>query len=148
MAWAHGGASRGEDRVNIGAIANRLRRYFAPVSTLQAPLSGRTMTGNRNVSISAGLSPNNAPDDSGIAQLINGVAVVSFKTKFGNQPVVTAHPIGAPSSGAGSGQAGPALFNDALGYRSGTAPPQGAIIKSTDTTDTRYIFWHAVENFD
>lgn len=148
MAWAHGAAARGITPVDIGLIANKLRRYFAPVSTLQAPLSGRTTLGNRNVSISAALSPNNAPDDCGVIQLTNGVAVVSFKTKFGNTPVVTAHPIGKPSSGTGSGMAGPALFSDALGYRSGTAPPQGAIIKSTDTGDARYVFWHAVENFE
>ena len=142
LAWGHSAASRGAAQVDIGYIANRLRRYFAPASQLQAPSSSRTMTGNRNTAISASLSANNAPDDSGIAQLINGVAVIPFSTQFGNQPIITAHPIGAPGAGTT-----PVLYSQALGYRSGTAPPTGAVIQSTDTSDGRYIFWHAVENF-
>lgn len=143
MKWAHGGAARGiSDPMNMHFIANRLRRYFAPASTLQAPLSGRTATGNRNTAISAAISSNNAPDDCGIAQLIGGVAQINFKTQFGNQPIVNVHPIGEPPS------AGTTLYSAALGFRSGGGPANGAVIQSTDNTDARYIFWHAVETQD
>ena len=141
MAWAHGGASRGEDRVNIGAIANRLRRYFAPVSTLQAPLSGRTMTGNRNVSISAGLSPNNVPDETAIVQLENGIAVYNFKNSYNKPPVILPSAIGL----AGDSNAHE-LYIERLGYRSGTAPPSGAVIHSTYASDNRYVFVHVAAN--
>lgn len=140
MAWGSGASARGiSDPPDIHFIANRLRRYFAPSSTLQAPLSGRTATGNRNTAISAAISSNNAPDDCGIAQLIGGVAQINFKTQFGNQPIVTVHPIGTPPS------SGTTLYSAALGFRSGGGPANGAVIQSTDNSDARYIFWHAVE---
>lgn len=88
---------RRERRTQAGndhRIANRLRRYFAPSSTLPPPGSTRGLIGNRNVTQTSQNSPNNTPTDAAIIQLVPGspvaTAVWTFKTKFTNPPVVSA----------------------------------------------------------
>jgi hypothetical protein len=139
--WGHSSASRGVSPVDVAYIANKLRRYFMPVSLVQPPGSAQGATGNRNVAITATNAPNNVPDETAIIQLQGGVAVYPFKNKYTKAPAILPVAIGL----AGDSNAHE-LYVDSLGYRSGTAPPSGAIIKSTYASDTRYVFVHVTGN--
>ena len=122
--------------LNAHAMANKMRRYFLPSSTFPPPGLARGVTGNRNVALSAGNSPNSNPTDSAVIQLVNGTAVWKFKTGFNNPPTVTANGITINTHGVSE--------LTAQGY--GNA--EGAIINSSDTGDNRLIFVHALGSPD
>lgn len=126
-------------------IANRLRRYFAPASTLPPPGSTRGMTGNRNVTQTAQNSPNTTPTDNAIITLIptasagtGATANWKFSTAFKNPPTVTATALTAYTH-SGS------IVAQEL-YAQGPGSNVGAIIHSTADDDARLIFVHAVGN--
>jgi hypothetical protein len=139
--WGHSGAStqKAIDQGQAHVLANRLRRYFAPASIMPVPLASATRTGNRNVAISSNSSSNNQPDDSAMIRLNNGMAVWNFKTQFGKAPAIFATAVGIAADG---NEHTPVAV--AIGYRSGTATPTGAVIKTSYASDNRYVFVHAV----
>jgi len=142
---------RRERRTQAGndhRIANRMRRYFAPASTLPPPGSTRGSTGNRNVSQTAGNSPNTTPTDNAIIQLIptatpgtGATANWKFSTPFKNPPTVTATALTSYMNGM------MVIVAQEL-YLQGKGANVGAIIHSTADDDARLISVHAVGNPD
>jgi hypothetical protein len=120
----------------IHYIANRLRRYFAPASIMPPPRTPRGTTGNRNVALTANNSPNSNPTDSAVLQFKNGVAVWHYSTTFKNPPIATATAIT-------QGLHGPQEI-----FVQGFGTNNSIIFKSTDTSDARTIFAHAIANPD
>jgi hypothetical protein len=121
--------------LNVHRQANLLRRYFLPKSVFPPPGIPRTATGNRNVVISSNISANSSPTDSAILQFDGtGIAVWRFKTKFNNPPISTAIALrGTPGS--------PIEI-----YAQGQGTSDSVIFVSTDVTDNRNIFVHALGN--
>jgi hypothetical protein len=120
-------ASRGQTH----RLANDLRRYFAPASTLPPPGIVRGATGNRNVSVTSLSSPNYTPNDQTRVQLRNGRAQWHFTTKFTYPPSV--HATAELQNGTQE------LVIDEL-------TPTGVVIRSSDATDHRIIHIHAAAN--
>jgi hypothetical protein len=120
--------------------ANRLRRYFAPVSMLPPPGSIRGATGNRNVALTATNNANAAPTDSAYIPLTpqtgGAVGVWSYKTKFGKPPNVTATAVVINPNG-------PSEITP-----QGTGTTASIIIRSSDPNDTRLVYVQAVEATD
>lgn len=129
---------------NTHRIANQLRRYFAPASTLPPPGSTRGSTGNRNVTQTAGNSPNTTPTDNAIIQLIptatpgtGATANWKFSTPFKNPPTVTATALTSYMNGM------MVIVAQEL-YLQGKGANVGAIIHSTADDDARFISVHAI----
>lgn len=125
----------------VHVLANRLRRYFCPVSLFPPPGINRKTTGNRNVAVSGEISPNTSPMDSTIVQLVpapmggtTATVRYRFATKFKNPPVVAAMPI---SAGAGG-----------LLVLQGRPDRAGAVVNSSDPTDNRLVHLIAIGNPD
>jgi len=126
--------------------ANKMRRYFAPASTLPPPGSTRGATGNRNVTQTSGNSPNTTPTDNQIIQLIptgtpgtGATANYKFGTAFNNPPTVTVTALTFYKDGGGN------IVAQEL-VAQGKGSNVGSIIHSTADDDDRLVFVHAVGN--
>lgn len=132
--------SGGIDPGTMHFIANRLRAYFAPASTLPPPGIARGMTGNRNVTVTSQQSPNSAPTASAIIQLkpASGAARAQWKfpQTFSKQPTITATPIQLNPNGIAS-------EISIQGQLRQTA--NGVTIQSSDPNDTRFVHVQAIQ---
>lgn len=127
-------------------MANRMRRYFAPSSTLPPPGSTRGQTGNRNVTQTAGNSPNTTPTDNAIIQLIptgtpgtGATANWKFATQFQSPPTITVTPIGFYRNGSGT-----IVPQEVIAQGKGSNV--GAILHSTADDDVRLVMVKAQGN--
>jgi hypothetical protein len=123
---------------NAHRLANQMRRYFAPASTLPPPSSSGY--GGRNTTATANNSQNTTPTDNAVIQFKAGKLVWRFKTNFQFTPTVTATAITANQNGPQE----LTLFTLASARNAGGGG--GVIIQSSDPTDTRFVNLHAVAN--
>lgn len=116
-------------------IYSQMRRYFAPASLVPPPQSNPQQTGNRNTAVTTQNSANSQATDSAQLRFTNGVATWYYKTKFKTPPNVTISAIGDWPTGSGTI---PAI------YLKGPGSDVAIVALSTDTSDGRLVYFHAV----
>ena len=140
------GSRQGFSPSKVQQLANRLRPYFAPASVLPPPGIPRGSTGNRNVSLTSGQSPNYSPTESTIVRLgsPNSTAArvtYNFKNKYKNPPVISHIVVGAYS---GSSATPPEITLLGMIPRANN----GVTIQSSAPDDTRFVHINIVGNPD